>query len=46
MDNFVTWLSVFYTSAATHPQISNNPEVEGILGKNDATVLQMPGLWC
>ena len=38
--NFVTWLSVFYTSGAFQ-----NPEVKGILGKNDGIVLHMPGLW-
>ena len=33
--------------SSTRPQLSNNPELkEMILGKNNATVLQMSGLCC
>ena len=31
--------------SSTHPQLSNDPGVEGILGKDDATVMYMPDLW-
>ena len=38
--NFVTWLSIFYTSATFQRCL-----VEGILGKDNAIVMYMPDLW-
>jgi hypothetical protein len=32
-------------ASSTRPQLSDDPAVEGILGKNDATVMHTPDMW-